>query len=587
MAMNTQPSTATVTKTKTKTKTIVGIALASAAIAAAAAGAAGIGRSIPSVSFETAKVPTSQELVKGTEDAKLYGIKIGAVRRFDIEVTDLIFTVIGEDDARFSTIENDVQAQDHFTSCELLEGGTDVVIAGPEAIDSNGQLAFGSLNYLIEGKDIQKFVVRCDLANTDLQNNDPDAFAFTIAGRSDILVNNAKTGDAILDKKKQSGDPGKGSNNNGSIVSTEIVDVGKLAIVSSLAMPDSDILLGQQTQELIAKYDFVADGEDMLVETLMFQNCLTQPGDETSKCTGSSSVGDYTAGKELTIQYENEQGNTNTHSAFFSVKTIPFYGLKLFVPDGEKREVNVYVDTNSVGAAGADSGAEFQINLAADANARVEFEAHGMTSGSTLDADDLATYAIANPMTLRANKPIISLDSSSPSGISVPGDQEILRATVVGAKPGVSGQINNMTLKLSTIDNSGSGWATCGELADVTKWNFKLDYSGTFGIMPVILNFYDANGDICGSANSSNPLTYITSTTTLNYSSGIPETFAIWVDTTNASSDDVIRLDIAEESEYDNFSYLQSIGWEDDDPSQNIDGTHIKNLPVRGGTIVF
>jgi len=583
----------TTTQTKTSTKTIVGVALIGAAIIAAA-GAIMLRKPIPILTLETSQPPSSQTVVSGQADVNVYGFTLSASNLGDQVLKEMTFTVIADDDANFLTVQNNVTARDHITSCSLHESSSGALIAGPEPIGTAGELAFDGMSHTLPASQSTKLLVRCNFANVSAQNGDSDIYAVTLPLPSSVVVEEAATGKTISAEKIRLNDrslrvrKSMGLNPRGSLVNVTVTSGGELSVSLDGGTPSAGIVLGNSTMVPVAKFRFNATGEAFAITHLRLQNCLTQPGGETSACASPSTLGEDTALTSVSISYPNSTGGQSTDVAVLSGNVATFSGVDILVPEDGRAVVDVFANTNLVSTANPGSGDQFQLNLAADDPALTIFEATGLSSGNRISAIDRLGYITANPMTLRKTKPTLTLAVGSPSGGANPGQNEVLRFNVSADSKG-DVDWSQVSFSITATDNAGSDWNDCGDsagaayLGDSSKWNL---YDVTDPSTPVS-GSWSLRSQFITCGTDALPVDIAVAGVNETVPAGTTTTYGLSVDTdgASASNNDVIRVGIdAEDPTVGGLP--QSFVWSDG-VATLIDGMYVKNLPVTGGTIVY
>ena len=178
---------------------------------------------------------------------------------------------------------------------------------------------------------------------------------------------------------------------------------------------------------------------------------------------------------------------------------------------------------------------------------------------------------------------------------------------------------SKISFRLSTTDNNGAGtgtgdWNECdgadgegdaGNTTSLTQADFKLydvsdtttdliadsDYTNT-GPTNQTVELALVVGASCSTDEKVNFVKFnleADTGTAEEIGAGSTTTYAVWMDTTDASSanDDSVRLDILAESDASGAIIDKAFEWDDSTVATNIDGDLVKNLPLTGGTIVY
>lgn len=561
------------TKTRTSTTTVVGVALLAGAGLAAAAGLAMMSMRSPALLVRlTPRQPLTVEAVAGSEDAALLSLDLQA-RGGDATVEEMTFSVFGDDDADFATIDRDADAEDRFMECRL-EDASGTVIAGPEPV-SGEALTFS--DPFTVGSSAATLVVRCDLSNDGTLSGDPDRFAAALTGESSVTATIGGT--ALSGATLQIGRAD--TLNDTGAISTRVQDGGRLFLRPATDMTASDILLGSTTGNEVGRWEFDARGEDFLIETLSF--------DDLGSATGAVTA---------SILCTDEDGSGYTETAAVSAGHVSFESTECYARAGDVATVTLTVDLDAVGSSGAASGDTLRFTLnALDSGS---FSAVGVTSGSSIDETDVAASVSGRLMILRRSEPSFALSSASPSGPGVPGRAETLRFNVASDSHG-DVAVNQLMFRVTATDNAGTGWNDCGDGASTKRfgahdlWNlYDRDDLSTSISDEGDWSFLKADGSACGQA--AEPVAYAVlnlgadaTTGPIDVPAGDTSTLSLYVDTTGASAsdDDSVRLDLLSDVEARAVRH-QSILWDDTDAGvSNINGYLLQALPLLGSTISY
>ncbi|OGL66585.1 hypothetical protein A2856_02790 [Candidatus Uhrbacteria bacterium RIFCSPHIGHO2_01_FULL_63_20] len=583
------PRAATKTRTKAKaavsTRAAVAISVAVALVSGAVA-AAGVMVMRPVIILRVSgsSLPASASYAPGTQDARALGLEFRATEALSLNALTLSF--LGEKDGDFSTFRKDLKARDAIEDCQLYRD--DGMPVGAEvAFTSANVVRLSNLSVAIPANQMIRLEARCDLKPGNPSDGTPDAFAVSLPRAAFVAVRRAsnKTVPArnieVIDRKSV----GVNVRGDRTVITVSAASAptapatpGTLRLNVDGATPNSTIILGNSTGVPTAKFLFSALDEPFLVKKLSLENFI--------ECNSGIAAA-------VKIAYQNQAGATVTKTGFLSDDVVIFSGLDFFVPEGVSRPLAVTIDTSSVGSStGVASGDCFHLWLDADTRT---FEAVGTASGTTIDETDLLTEAHGNRMTIRKTKPTISLASGSPSGAGVPGLNEVFRFNVAADSRGFV-TLDSVLFKMTS---SGSGWNRCNNLNDTTRWEFydiddpseKLDDGSASGL-PDSDWLFDDGGNARGCFGDAT-LKYANlvlnnneATPSEEIGAGETKTYVVRMDTTGASADDAIRLDIADQAEA-SLVGMNAITWDDDFEGQDIGGALVKNLPITGGLITY
>jgi len=561
------------TKTRTSTSTAVGVALLAGAGLAAAAGLAAMSMRSPALLVRlTPRQPLSTEVVAGSSDATLLSFDLQP-RGGDATIDEMTFSVFGDDDADFAAIDRDAAAEDRFTECRI-EDRSGTVIAGPSPVVAEA-LTFSD-PFTVTSATTTTYLVRCDLASDSTLSGDPDRFAASLAGESSVT---ATIGGGALSGAGLAIGMGDTLNAAGNI-SIRVQTSGSLVLRPATDMTPSDILLGSTTGNEVGRWDFVARGEDFLIETLSF--------DDLGSATGALTA---------SLRCTNEDGSGYTDTESVSSGHVSFENAECYARVGDVAAVTLTVDLDSVGSSGATSGDTLRYTLnALDSGS---FSAVGVTSGDSIDETDVAANVSGRQMVLRRSEPELSL-AAGMSETGVPGLGEVFRLNATAASPD-DVAVTQLVFRVSATDNAGTGWNACGDgagtsrFADASRW-FLFD---TADLSTSISDagdwsFLKADGRPCLTALT--PVAYAVlnlgadaTTGEVELPAGATTTLMIQADTTGASAadDDAIRLDLLSETEAMAIRQ-RAVLWDDlGGGAADISGYLLQVLPLTGATVTF
>lgn len=544
--------------------------------------------------------PSSSTYVKGASSVPVVGFSWESGDTSAISVTDLTVSAIGDDDASFAAVAADVDVGDYVTSCSLYDSLSGDLIDGPESPNTSDQMLFENFFWTVPAGETMKNLLRCNFANQDTMSANNDAYGFFIDLAAHIQAED-NDGDSVVATLGDSNDPNDGVASMTSVVT--LTNSGTLTTSLDGSSPTANIVLGSSTGVVMNIFKFEATNEPFIVTDLTLLNCIDYNGDALCDTFGEDDIA-----SSVTLTYDNSAGNEETKTGYFSGGRAKFAGLDIYVDTTAASKLYAAVDTASVSSTGATSGEQIALALSSDTGETLDvtFEAIGQASGEKLVADDLdattCTLEVCQgaPMTARKTKPTISLAAGSPSGAGVPGMNEVLRFNVSADSRGYV-TMNQLLFNIVTGDANNS-FNLCSNLASATKFDFydaadsstKLDDDADWSFDD---NTAVADGFVCGGANEIvfAVLDFEGAATTpvVEVGAGSTNTYVLEVDTTGAvgTEDDSIRIDIPTEATANTYvttaTYVDAIGWDDDTEADDVDGSYIKNLPVRGGTIVY
>lgn len=572
-----------------------------------------------SMTIQESSTPTAGTYVKGTSDVQFAGYNFSAGTANDIEVTDVTFTIVGDDDGTFTDGVNDVVVSDKITSCSLYDSSTGSLIDGPEGIDTSSSVystTFADFSWTVSAGEIQKAVMKCNLANVA---TDAGSDAYKAAILATASTTNSAAVVSALDEEGDSvtvdydvDDDGDTTNDSDDTITyatvgttdapeIDVVDAGALTVAAASDTPSSTIVLGNSTGVTVAKYKLTATNEAFVVQELQLVN-------------NDGAVADDRAISMVTLSYTNSAGETETKTGSPSSTLVDFGGLDIYVPTTEARYVTVTVDTNSVSSTGATSGDTIDLDL--DMAAGV-MKIVGEGSGATILSGDACTSSVdcinaaatsdllANTMTLYKTKPTISSSSSTPSGAIYNGNNEVFRFTVAADSRGYV-TVNEIAFHLASTDVGATNWNVCdntggttgidattvsatgGDLAlyDVADLSTQLDDDTTDWTLW-------SGGVAC--VEDTDDVQYILANlaTPDVIAAGSSVTYALYINVNstgaNSANDDTLRIGLETNSTTDAgiTGTYGTLNWEDDSATGDIYATLLKTLPINGNALTF
>lgn len=509
-----------------------------------------------------ASTPTSDTYVKGSSDVSVAGYNLAAATGSDLTVTDLTVTVLVSEDADGSyTAGSDgvgpTSADDRITSCSLVDSD-DEVVGGPESVESDGTIVFEGMSLAVDAGETTRVTLECDLANVDPGTS--DLFAFEINPTSGTSTDYVTAEDDEGDSLSSSEITAAAVNASETVVLT-IASAGSLAISAAADAPLADFIMTGSEDNSVSKFRFDATNEAFEVDRLT----ITEEQAETM--TGTVNSDAYANNIEsVTISYEDEDGVTQTADGSLTDNAITFNELSFYVPKDDHAEVTVMVDVAATDRSSGSATSNERIRMGVSVNTTDddEFRAYGASSGTALDDDNLSLGSANTSQptfVVRETKPTVSLSSSSPSGSDkVPGDQEVFRFNVA-ANSGEDLVLNQILFRIGSSDNNSTPtlWNTCDGTTYLSASDFDLYNLSTNGTTTAVdaasdWTLLDATGGSC----STEVVGYARLALTVPgvIPAGSTYSFALYIDTTGASSadDDSIQVSIDSDTTADFLS---------------------------------
>ncbi|MFA5946156.1 MAG: hypothetical protein WC802_04590 [Patescibacteria group bacterium] len=521
------------------------------------------------LAFALASTPSSVTTVDGTQNVSVIGFTATAGDASDVTVTDFTLNAYGDDAANASMTSGGETASDindYVESCSLYDGTT--LLAGPEAPSTNGQtVRFDTIRWTLAHGSVKQLTAKCNFANTSTSGS--AYFAFDIEDASTDVVAEDSSGDTFtVTGSDLNGDLTAGATATAATRFVTLADSGTLAVAVGADTPSADFVLDGSNNNQVATYRFTATNEAFNVQTLTFSE--EQAEDDTNGVGVTTNTNESTYANNIslvTITYPKADGTTGTATTGMSGNEAKFSSLLMYVPTGTPKDVKVYVNvpgTDRDSGGSATSNERIRMGLFVDTTNDDNYKIVGAGSGATLDDDDQAavgndpfsTDGVAT-FVVKETKPTITLSASSPSGSAVVGRSEVLRFNVA-ASANEDVVLQELIFKLSTTDNAPiatASWNACdtdqdlGEMrtSDFDLYNLTTDgTSTTLDTADADWTLMKASGAVCDTTEASVGFARITLPSVEIVPKGVSQTFALYIDTTGASSssDDSIRVDL-------------------------------------------
>ncbi len=505
-----------------------------------------------------ASTPGDVTTVQGADDVLVNKFSFTGGDAGEVNISQIVLSVYGDDDGDESfTIggETDADVNDYIESCSIYDVDGDL-IDGPDSPATNGQtITFNDVAWTIDAGESEVMSIYCNIAN--VSDTDNDYFSFDIATLADDIVAEDEDGTDV--------DPTTDAPNGGTSPTNilTVVEAGSLASAKDSSSPDADFLITGTSDNLVAVYRLTATNEPFEVQTFTVSEYAAEA------ITGTANSSAYANNIELvTIEFENEDGDTVTSTSTMTGKEAKFTGLDMYVGINDPAKVKVYVDvpaTDRNAGGNATSNERVRGALFLDTTDDDNFKAVGSDSGKTLDDDDVTEITTSATFVVKETRPTLSLSSSSPSGSGfIPGDQEVLRFNIA-AHGNEDVILDQMVFSISATDNASTptGWNECDTLTTSDFDLYNMSTTGTSTALDIDgdWTFFDSTGAVSTSAVD---MAFFSLgmggdlTTPITIPAGETQTFALYLDSTGASaaSDDSLQVGIASDPIVSAASFL-------------------------------
>lgn len=550
------------------------------------------------LTVELASAPTSTTVVQGTNDVNFLGAVFTAGDASDVTITSITAAAHGDDtDTSNMTAggASGFQVEDYLSSCSLYDED-DALVDGPKSVATSGDVVFDTLNWTLAAGGSETLYVHCNVANTS--DVDDDVIAFDILATTDVVAqdedSNAPT---VTLTASGSGDEGindSSASQYDATVGITITQSGSMTVSAGSATPSSDYILTSSSDAHVATYTLLATNEAFTVKT--FTVVEEQAEDDTADNQSSVYANNVS---QVKIEYPKADGSTGTKSVSMAGAFAKFSGLDLYVGEAEAANVKVYVTTpatDRVSGGYATSNEKLELGFY-DGTDATYFEATGLSSGETLNGASSGINEIESGIgtfVVRETKPTVTASASTPSGTGfVPGDMEVLRFNVA-AHANEDVVLYEMIFKMSSTDNGSTDWNFCdtdasgtGEIDEPDFDLYNLSTTGTTSAIEADANwtFLTTDATVCTDSTDETAYALVDLTTPQVVPAGTTYTYALYFDSTGASSanDDSVQFSIPADPIVS--TYLDSTEDEDGTGVANELATNLGTAPAIGSSI--
>ncbi len=353
--------------------------------------------------------------------------------------------------------------------------------------------------------------------------------------------------------------------------------------------PEAGIVLDAHEQLEVARFALRSGREDLVVDTLSFQNCVTDAdGDADGDCADDNeTAGADAAVVKLRLRYTDADGNERRSPGTLVDGVVTFSNLVLPLPRGTSVPVVLSIDTATIDDSAVTSGMQVQFNL----NARTaDFHAKVKKTGRVLTESHVGKVVAGETMTLRNTAPALTLSDDAPSGAVTPGMTEVFR---FDASAGAEGDISlsGVMFALTASDNAETEWDECEKLGADTA-NFTLTNATTGATIDVTWGISTASGRSCAGVRRQDVVyLYADFTTAETIAAGQTTAYALTVNTSRASTlmNDTLLVTLPDQATLDELDKgFLAVEWSDGTSGgSTIDGGEIDTLPIDGNPLLF
>jgi hypothetical protein len=342
---------------------------------------------IPSVDMQLSATPTSDTYVQGNDDVELFGFSLRAVAD-DVSVTSLKVTA----SSTTGTLTNS-----EISNLRLYDS-EDNLVGDAQDLSSSLDATFDGFTHVISKGQTEEFTVKGDLSTNA---TDGDVYFVYVSSLDDL---GAEDSDGNSLTSGTSGITGSTVNSDNTVELT-ITSTGDVSVAK--APDDSEteagIVVGNGTQQTLAKFRFTATNEEMTINDF---DVLVN-NDNTSATATTTAAADEVSTLYL---YDGSTllGSFTVIGSGADSGTVYVRDLGWNVPKNDSKVLTVKGLVNEVqsGASGADTGSEVAVHIQTS-----NWEAVGAGSGNK--DSTLTSGASGNEKFVYKTKPTITIPTQS------------------------------------------------------------------------------------------------------------------------------------------------------------------------------
>lgn len=348
--------------------------------------------------------------------------------------------------------------------------------------------------------------------------------------------------------------------------------------------PASTVLLAEQTGVIVDRFVLRAGREGLRVDTLSFQNCVTDGvKDYDGDCADDSeTAGTDTAVAQIALLYNDGTYDRKTRGTLAD-GVVTFENLALTLPAGVDVPVALRITTGAIDDT-TPSGATFQMNLNA---ITLPFHARTTRRGTEVTETSVNKNVVGTTHMLRQTLAALTLSSTAPALHVDDAWSEVFRFDVA-ATSGGDVTLKALTFTFDVTATDQGTWNTCPFLG-ASDANVALVNTATGAAVPGTWTMYDEDGVSCTDNTSPVGFFHVAFTDPEAVLADTTATYALYVDATyaNAALHDTVRVSIPAEDNDNLPDDVQAIVWNDGMSTTDIDGTEVPGLPVVGNLLTF
>ncbi len=339
--------------------------------------------SAPTLTVTAAAQPADQTIVKNAQDVEIVAFNLKANGVSDLTVTSVELDLNGSGTQDYNDVNN-IQLYLDDDGVWTPAGG------GSRNISSSTSAVVFSTNFSVEQDSSVRLLVVADIPSTAVAGH-IFSLGFEAAGNFTVNDDEGSTSNVTVTLAA-----GNAADTTGDVEVT-VASAGSLAAAIDGSTPSASVVSTDSAMVPVTTVNFSATNEDF--EVTQFQVKVDDAADADEV-------------ESITVQYENEAGETITSTESLAGSTANFAGESLWVAKGGDADLWIFVNTAEE-ADGADSVTTLGVDLDYDTN----FEAFGDASNSRVTSVGAADVA-GNHHSVYASDLLVKVNSGTPTGDS-------------------------------------------------------------------------------------------------------------------------------------------------------------------------
>lgn len=293
--------------------------------------------------------------VRGADDAFLGQFTFSNSSADTIEITELAFQLVGDNDGNPTPVNEGINVQNHISSCWAKSGS--VMMSSVEGVGSNGFVTLDNLNWGAASNSTFSFNLYCSLTLTATEGGDVDLYLARVNDVDAVDARYASTANDLTAAEKSL--DSTGALNSDAQHYIQVLDEGILLFQLDGSSPAGAVALQPSALNVMGVFKVAATYENIEVDQVAFY------------VKAASTV------NSVVIEYQDAAGNTVTQTGFPVGGYVTFSGADIFVEDSNWNLVTVSLELGAVITAGD----EYRVTMNPTG---YPVSAVGLTSGSAV-----------------------------------------------------------------------------------------------------------------------------------------------------------------------------------------------------------